>query len=57
MSKPARIPTPEAQGPPVASPEDIAVILERDKIYPQQREASRPADEVVERLLRRHSQP
>jgi hypothetical protein len=34
--------------------EEIAVVNERDKVYREQREAARPADEVVERLLRRH---
>jgi len=37
--------------------EEIAVVNERDEIYPQQREAARPADEVMERLLRRHPAP
>ena len=37
--------------------EEIAVVNERDKNYREQREAARPADEVVERLLRRHPAP
>ena len=33
--------------------EEIAVLNERDKVR-EQREAARPAGEVVEQLLRRH---
>jgi hypothetical protein len=34
--------------------DEIRVVNERDKVYREQRDAARPADEVVERLLRRH---
>ena len=34
--------------------EEVVVVNERDKMYREQREAARPAGEVVERLLRRH---
>jgi hypothetical protein len=34
--------------------EEIAVVNERDQDYAAQRAAARPAEEVVERLLRRH---
>jgi hypothetical protein len=37
--------------------EEIEVINERDKDYEAQRRAARPANEVVERLLRRHPAP
>ena len=58
MTKPAPTPkrpddTEEAQD----LREEVAVVNERDKVYPQQRDAARPADEVVERLLRRHPAP
>ena len=57
MSKPA----PAASRPDADDSRDlrdeIAVVNERDKDYQEQREAARPADEVVERLLRRHPTP
>jgi hypothetical protein len=34
--------------------ENIAVVNERDEIYAEQRKVARSADEVLERLLRRH---
>ncbi|MEO8076991.1 MAG: hypothetical protein ABI818_11715 [Acidobacteriota bacterium] len=34
---------------------EIEIVNERDKDYAAQRAAARPAEEVVERLLRRHS--
>jgi hypothetical protein len=37
--------------------DEIAVVNERDEIYAEQRKAARPADEVMERLLRRHPAP
>ena len=57
--KPTAIPRrPEAdENDPPVTPEELAVIRERDKTYEQDRQAARPADEVVERLLRRHPAP
>ena len=37
--------------------EEVVVVNERNKDYVAQRAAARPADEVVERLLRRHPGP
>jgi len=45
------------QTEPEPSRDEIAVINERDRDYPAQREAARPASEVMERLLRRHPAP
>jgi hypothetical protein len=58
-SKPAPPPTrPDAdQNDPPVSQEELAVIRERDKTYDQDRRPARPAEEVVERLLRRHPAP
>jgi hypothetical protein len=57
--KPTPVPTrPDAdENDPPVSPEELAVIRERDKTYERDRQAARPADEVVERLLRRHPAP
>lgn len=59
MPKPTPVPArPDAdQNNPPVSQEELAVIRERDKTYDQDRRAARPADEVVERLLRRHPAP
>jgi hypothetical protein len=56
MSKPARAPTRpvDDRNDPDPSREEISVVNERDRDYPAQREAARPASDVVERLLRRH---
>ena len=56
MSKAARAPTRSSDdgNDPAPSGEEITVVNERDRDYPAQREAARPAQEVVERLLRRH---
>lgn len=55
MSKPQ----PVSQRPSSDEPDDfrgeIEIVNERDKDYAVQRAAARPAEEVVERLLRRHS--
>jgi hypothetical protein len=58
-SKPTPAPTrPDAdQDDPPVSQEELAVIRERDKTYDQDRRAARPAEEVLERLLRRHPAP
>ena len=59
MSKPQPVPTHPAaddNDPPV-TPEELAVIRERDKTYEQDRKAARPANEVMERLLRRYPHP
>jgi hypothetical protein len=39
------------------SQEELDVIRERMKTFEQDRKAARPADEVMERLLRRHPAP
>ena len=59
MSKPAHAPTRPADDrtEPAPSRDDIDVVIERDRDYPAQRDAARPASEVVERLLRRHPAP
>jgi hypothetical protein len=59
MSKPAHVPTRPADDrtDPAPSRDEIDVVNERDRDYPAQREAARPASEVVERLLRRHRAP
>jgi hypothetical protein len=59
MSKPQPIPTHPAADeeiPPV-SQEELDIIRERMKTFEQDRKAARPADEVMERLLRRHPAP
>ena len=57
MSKPAHSPTRPDADDSRDLREEIAVVNERDKSYREQREVARPADEVVERLLRRHPAP
>lgn len=57
MSKSQPVPTrPDAEEPDDLRKE-VAVVNERDKVYREQREAARPAPEVMERLLRRHPAP
>ena len=53
-SKPQPIPLRRDADEPDNLREEIAVVNERDKVYREQREAARPAGEVVERLLSRH---
>ena len=57
--RPAPAPTnPDAdENDAPVTPEELAVIRERDKTYERERQAARPAEEVVERLLRRHPAP
>lgn len=59
MSKPAHVPAlPDAeQSAPPVSPEEFDIVRERMKTFEQDRKAARPADEVMERLLRRHPAP
>lgn len=59
MSKPAHVSTRpvDDRNNPEPSRDEIDVVNERDRDYPAQREAARPASEVVERLLRRHPAP
>ena len=58
MNKRSRAPQrPDKDDNPPASPEELEILSERDKTYPEDRKAARPADEVVERLLRRHPHP
>ena len=57
MSKPARASIPPDAEDSRELRDEIAVVNERDKKYQEQRQAARPADEVVERLLRRHPAP
>ena len=59
MSKPQPLPTrPDAdQNAPPVSQEELDIIRERMKTFEQDRKAARPADEVMERLLRRHPAP
>lgn len=56
MNRPAHTPhRPDAaENDPPVTPEEIDVIRERMKTYDEDRTAARPADEVMERLLRRH---
>jgi hypothetical protein len=59
MSKPQPVPTrsdADQTAPPV-SPEELDIIRARMKTFEQDRKAARPADEVMERLLRRHPAP
>ena len=53
-TKPQPIPPRRDADEPDDLREEIALVNERDKVYREQREAARPAGEVVERLLRRH---
>ena len=59
MSKPQPASSrPDETGQPdPPSPEELEILRDRDKVYPEQRKAARPADEVVERLLHRHPAP
>jgi len=53
-SKPPPIPPRRDADEPDDLREELAVVKERDRVHREQREAARPAGEVVERLLRRH---
>jgi hypothetical protein len=55
MSKPQPAPSRPASDEPNDFRGEIEIVKERDKEYAAQRAAARPAEEVVERLLRRHS--
>ncbi len=59
MSKPAPVPTRpvDDRNDPEPSRDEIDIVNERDRDYRAQREAARPAAEIVERLLRRHPAP
>ena len=59
MSKPRPGPnhSDSEQNDPPVSQEEIDIIRERMKTFEQDRKAARPADEVMERLLRRHPAP
>jgi hypothetical protein len=59
MSKPQPAPQrPDAdQNDPPVSQEELDIIRARMKTFEQDRKAARPADEVMERLLRRHPAP
>ena len=59
MSEPAQVPIRpvDDRNDPEPSRDEIDVVNERDRDYRAQREAARPAPEVVERLLRRHPAP
>ena len=60
MSKPQPIaghPDADDEANAPAGEAERAEIRERDKVYPQQRAAARPADEVLKRLLDRHPVP
>ena len=59
MNRPAPakpLPDVPENDPPVTR-EELEIIGERMKTYEQDRKASSPADEVMERLLRRHPAP
>jgi hypothetical protein len=62
MSEPADVqPTrhriDDADENPPASPDEGAVVRRRDKSYDRDREAAKPAGEVVQRLLARYPAP
>jgi hypothetical protein len=58
MTDRARKPAPATrQETPQVSSEEARIIAERLATFEKDREAARPADEVLERLLRRHSMP
>ena len=60
MSKPQPVPTrPAADNAdqPEPSREELDIIRERMRTFEQDRKAARPANEVMERLLRRHPVP
>jgi hypothetical protein len=48
---------PDTDENPPASREELETLSERDKTFPEDRKAARPADEVVEPLLRRYPHP
>ena len=59
MSKPTPVPSRpvDDRSDPEPSRDEIDIVNERDRDYGAQREAARPAPEVVERLLRRYPAP
>ena len=58
MSKSRQVPLPPADDDEREDlREEIVVVNERDKDYTVQRAEARPAEEVIERLLRRHPAP
>jgi hypothetical protein len=62
MSRPADVqPTPpridDADKNPPVSADELAVVRKRDKTYDRDREAAKPAGEVVQRLLARYPAP
>jgi len=55
---PERIPTrPEAEPEQPLDAETRRILEDRMRTFEQDRKAARPADEVMERLLRRHPAP
>ena len=44
------------ENPPVSA-DELAVVRQRDKTYDRDREAAKPAGEVVQRLLARYPAP
>jgi hypothetical protein len=58
MSKLEPAPThPDAEPEPPLDVETRRILEQRMATFEEDRKAARPADEVVERLLRRYSQP
>ena len=51
----SRIDDPDENSP--VSADELAVVRERDKTYDRDREAAKPAGEVVQRLLARYPAP
>jgi hypothetical protein len=49
------LPHRDADEQPPVSQEELDIIRERMKTFDEDRKAARPAEEVMERLLRRHS--
>lgn len=57
-SKPEPVTTrPDTEDTPREFRDEARIVAERDRDYAAQRATARPADEVVERLLRRHPAP
>jgi hypothetical protein len=58
MTKPQPTPTrPDADEQPPVSADELDVIRERMKTFEEDRQAARPADPEIERLLRRYPAP
>jgi hypothetical protein len=58
MSKPQPVPIrADPDKNTSVSQEELDIIRERMKTFDQDRKSARPADEVMERLLRRHPAP